>query len=48
MSDIRDILDEHLCVESTHICLAVYELFSHLRYMQETEPKSLICIYHAV
>jgi hypothetical protein len=40
--------DEHHCVESTRICLAVYELFMHLRYMQVTESKSLICTYHAV
>jgi hypothetical protein len=48
MSDIRDILDEHLCIELTRIRLADYELFLHLRYMQVTKLKSLICTYHAV
>jgi hypothetical protein len=48
MSDIRDILDEHLYVESTLICLTDYEFFLHLRYMQVTKLKSLICTYHAV
>jgi hypothetical protein len=48
MSDIRNILDEDLCIESTRICLADYELFLHLRYMQVTKLESLICTYHAV
>jgi hypothetical protein len=48
MSDIRDILDKHLCVGSTRDRLADYELFLHMRYMQVTKLKSLICTYHAV